>query len=334
MEYKLKDLMNKLPDGTETRNYENGNRDRRMPLQIIIYHANCLDGFGAAWAIHRALTSSHYPLVGLYIPAQYENRDEIVEALSTYEFDRLPSLHIVDFSFTSKQFERLSQITKSVVYLDHHAGAEDNLIAARDICDTWDIEYTIKFGSDRSGCGLAVEHYLCHETAPRILAYIQDRDLWKFRLARTKSIVAAIQSYEMDFDVWDKLPDTDILHHVGEHILRANKLIVESIASRDAIKRCSFRGNTAAVVECHPRFASDVGNYLLDSHAGTDIAMMRYTNMNTGEIRWSLRSREHGVNLIPLLSPLGGGGHMTAAGIVFDSTTAKFYREFMAGFDV
>ena len=39
-------------------------------IDLVIYHKNCTDGFGAAWAAHELLGSK-----AMYVPAQY---DEIV----------------------------------------------------------------------------------------------------------------------------------------------------------------------------------------------------------------------------------------------------------------
>ena len=40
---------------------------------------------------------------------------------------------------------------------------------------------------------------------PRLLQYIQDKDLWEWRLPKSREINAALDSYPFDFQVWDNL---------------------------------------------------------------------------------------------------------------------------------
>jgi len=45
-------------------------------------------------------------------------------------------------------------------------------------------------------------HFFPNQEAPRLIDHIQDRDLWQFKIPRTREVQAAIFSYPYDFDIW------------------------------------------------------------------------------------------------------------------------------------
>ena len=79
---------------------------------LVIYHANCADGFGAAFAAWLKLGDE-----AEYIPAKYG--DDI-----QYDF-RDREVYILDFSYTKERMEFLFEYAKRVVWLDHHASSRE-----------------------------------------------------------------------------------------------------------------------------------------------------------------------------------------------------------------
>src|SRR5207237_3014797 len=60
------------------------------------------------------------------------------------------------------------------------------------------------FDMERSGAVITWEH-LHQSPPPELLRYIQDRDLWRWELPHAREVLAALDSYAMDFQVWDGL---------------------------------------------------------------------------------------------------------------------------------
>lgn len=77
---------------------------------LVIYHADCTDGFAAAFAAWLKLGDE-----AEYVPMQYG---------TSIEFDpRGRDVYVLDFSFTRERMEFLFDYAKRVIWLDHHKTA-------------------------------------------------------------------------------------------------------------------------------------------------------------------------------------------------------------------
>jgi hypothetical protein len=79
---------------------------------LVIYHANCADGFGAAYAAWFKLGDE-----AEYLPVAYGN--DFIAETATPLMGR--EIYILDFSFPREHMEWLFTYAKRVVWLDHHA---------------------------------------------------------------------------------------------------------------------------------------------------------------------------------------------------------------------
>lgn len=80
---------------------------------LCIYHGNCDDGFGAAWAIWRRWGNEV-----AYIPGVYGK--PLPDATGR-------NVLFVDFSAKGPELEAMAKIAKSVVIVDHHKTSQDDL---------------------------------------------------------------------------------------------------------------------------------------------------------------------------------------------------------------
>lgn len=260
---------------------------------ICIYHANCCDGMGAAWVVHKALN---------------ENDDvEFIAANYQGELPEVKDAHviIVDFSFKQDQMREIAKQANSVLVIDHHKTAQAELIPL--------IEQGIihgVFDMEKSGAMLAWNYFFPNEDPPRLIEHIQDRDLWKFELVGTREIQAALYSYPMEFELWDELMETDTgkLYLEGVAIDRAHKKNVNGL-----VEFCSYQSSIAGflvpTLNCNYMFASDAGNILAKD------APFSATYQETECYRkYSLRSVDGGMDVSEIASKFGGGGHKHAAG--------------------
>lgn len=79
---------------------------------ICIYHANCADGFGAAWAVWDT-----WPDI-TFAPAGYGDVPPDITAKDVL---------IVDFSYPAQTLLDMAVKANSIVVLDHHRSAEKEL---------------------------------------------------------------------------------------------------------------------------------------------------------------------------------------------------------------
>lgn len=315
----LMNLLNLEGELTGSRLVSYANDGALPPCQhIVIYHADCADGFGAAWAIHQAALSERMGYADiLYVPVTYGDRESIVDKLVAGLDPHRVGIHIVDFSLPRELFNRLTAVMSCVTYLDHHKGAEDELEAARQVCIDLGIPEHIVFYNGHSGCILAWKHYHNGEVPPTLLTRVEDRDLWHFQFPDTKAVMAAVHSYDMDFGVWDQF-SMDDLETEGVAILRAHNKNVATLILGSHVSFYSFNGIRVAAVSCVGFLVNDVCHQLLEKYPDIDAAAGYNTPLH-GHAEWSFRAREGGVDLPALLKPYGGGGHQAAAGVEFNA---------------
>ena len=83
---------------------------------VVIYHGDCPDGFGAAYAAWKKFGDQ-----ATYLP--WKDRDIVPAGLQDKE------VYIVDFSFPAPLLRQLNDTNKSVIVIDHHVSAEADVRA-------------------------------------------------------------------------------------------------------------------------------------------------------------------------------------------------------------
>ena len=250
------------------------------PPTLILYHAECADGFGAAWAIWRRYPDAEYR------PVKHG------EAPPT----NLAGHHIVmvDFSYNRSTLEAMAKDAASLVVLDHHITAEQALA---------DLPYAY-FDLNKSGAVLGWE-WAHDEPAPWLLRYIQDKDLWHWALPNSREISAALASHPFDFELWTRFEQRE-LEREGRAILRYENELVTKLASHATL--VEFEGATVPSVQSSV-LTSQIGERLSAEHPFCVIWHDR-----NGRRYFSMRSREEGTDVGAIAASFGGGGHTHAAG--------------------
>lgn len=275
---------------------------QRIPIMpdICIYHANCADGFGAAWAVWRRFGDAVR-----FISASYGDVPPEVEG---------KRILIVDFSYPADELQALASRNIHVTVLDHHKTAEAELSQLLAVPSLG-----IHFDMDKSGARLAWE-WCCpeHENQPfpLLLAYVEDRDLWRFRLPQSREASAYISCFEKDFAVWSELAETFDLADfrrealtTGEIVLAKQRLDIEALLAV-ATRTTTIAGKRVPIANVPFMWASEAGNILAE---GNHFAAT-YFDAEDGTRRVSLRSDAHGLDVSEIARSFGGGGHMHAAG--------------------
>ena len=277
-----------------------------MTRTICIYHANCADGFTAAWAVRQALGSGVE-----FVPAGYGDEPPDVDDADVV---------IVDFSYPRAVLERMAKWARSILVLDHHKTAQAELAALPQAQTTWEqhkrcgVRLAAEFDMARSGAQMAWD-FFGQRVRPFLIDVVADRDLWKWQIDRSREINAVIGSHEMTFETWDKLAARlqATPHHVaseGEAILRAHDKLVRQVI--DTSKRRMVIGGMNVPVAAAPyALASDTAGTMAE---GEPFAAT-YVDGPKGRA-FSLRSRKDGMDVSEIAARYGGGGHPGAAGFL------------------
>lgn len=278
-----------------------------MAKAVVIYHDNCMDKMGAAWAFHRL--AGHLFAEVEYIPARYGNPPPVLASNPDQDI-----LYILDFSFPRETLKWMCQGFAAVVLLDHHKTAEADLTHWEDQPTNLQIE----FDMSRSGAGITWDYFSkgTGKRRPEIIDYIEDRDLWRFKKYCSKEVNAFIAAHPLLLDAYTEIHNTlesqlYTCSQIGAYLLKAHDKNVQTCI-KSSKRRIFVDGIEGLVCNCSPMFASDVGN-ILAVESGTFGATF-YQNSD-GDFNVSLRSIPSSpVDVSALAKAFGGGGHRNAAG--------------------
>lgn len=271
--------------------------------KMVIYHNNCYDGVTAAWVAYKALDPAFEGMNSdvEYVPCNYSDSPPDVKDKEVY---------IIDFSFKRPILEEMRKQAESLVILDHHKTAKDDLE---------DFPGAI-FDMNRSGAGIAWDYFFPSSPRPSLVNYVEDRDLWKFQLPNSKAYTAFIQSFDIDLDTWINevsqqfsTMGSDTLE-AGKSLLRMQDKYVKQICANAELKRI---GEHIGPYVQTSILMSEVCDYLIKNYPGNYPFAFYSFKRKDGKTQYGLRSRsDFDVSIIA--KQFGGGGHKQAAGFELD----------------
>jgi uncharacterized protein len=265
-----------------------------MARPFCIYHKNCLDGNGAAAIVQRKEPDCEF------LSMQYGMVPPTVQDRAVY---------IVDFALSLEYMQAIKAQASSVLWIDHHAS---NIPIHRRL--GWGILDTNECGSS-----LTWKTLFPHETPPRIIDYIKDKDLWRWELPDSRAIAAAL-TVKFPGDKFTGLLDANLqdMAEIGRPLLAATaERVAKAVQNGVAIDApYGLVGKRALFVACN-QDQNEIGSHVClsqnDGGMGYDLAILVYRK---GKGRWvhSLRSADHtGVDCGGLADARGGGGHPQSA---------------------
>ncbi len=274
----------------------------------VWYHANCVDGFAAAYILRQ-----HYKDVELkFVPVQYGQPPPVLTELT--------DLYIVDFSYPLETLKKLTENSNLniMVVIDHHITAEGTLKEF----DVWarsnEHKVLVIFDKEKSGAVLTWKY--CHSeedewALPELYSYVQDRDLWQWKCWQSRAVNLAIRSYPMTFEAWDllmKCPTVD-LKQQGDVLKRNNDQVI-AVHVKGAVMT-EIGGHLVPCVNA-TSLMSEIGEALCEAYSDAPFAATYFIKDNK-TIVYSLRSK--GFDVGAVAKRLGGGGHKQSAGFSFDA---------------
>lgn len=286
------------------------------PNPMVIYHANCRDGFTAAWVAWQALGQECE-----FFPASYGQDPPDCTGREVY---------ILDFSYKRPAMRKILSQAMKVTVLDHHKTAEaeldglcDELVMSPELIANPPGSHlpVIKFDVTKSGAMLAWEHFFPGTNPPNLVRYVQDRDLWSWKLDYSRQVNAYIESVPMDFDHWQMLskkmgygpsdgPAREVVDS-GFVILDYKAQLIESICA--SASEVTILGHRVMAVNTSVFFSEVAGQLSIGRPFGA-----AYWVRQDGITQWSLRSDPDGLDVSEIAKAHGGGGHKHAAGFQGD----------------
>ena len=256
--------------------------------KLCIYHGNCADGYTSAWVVRKALGDGVEYHAGVYqdAPPDVEGKDVL----------------LVDFSYKRPVLEAMREKAASIIILDHHKTAEADLRDLPGIVSVFDME--------RSGARITWDYFFPNQKPPQMLLHIEDRDLWRFVLPKTREIQASVFSYPYEFKAWDYLMSVnpEILAQEGEAIERKHFKDIRELVTV-VTRRMVIGGYSVPIANLPYTLTSDAGHLLAhgEPFAGC------YWDTPSGRV-FSLRSTDEGLDVAEIAKQYGGGGHRNASG--------------------
>jgi oligoribonuclease NrnB/cAMP/cGMP phosphodiesterase (DHH superfamily) len=257
-----------------------------MSKPLVIYHAQCLDGMTAAWAVKTALGEGDYiPATHGEAPPDVAGRDVVV----------------VDFSYKRPVMEAMAQQARSMLVLDHHKSAQADLAG---------LPYAV-FDMGRSGAGIAWDWYHPGRPRPAIVNLVEDDDLWRHALPGSREFQLRLDMEAMNFAAWERvaaMTAQELEGFIGEGgiLKRAfDKEVAALLTDRYAV---TLDGEIGLAVNATGKYSSELGHQLAQL-SGTYGMVWRQLD---GKIKVSLRSTGD-YDVAHLCGRFGGGGHRNAA---------------------
>lgn len=290
---------------------------------IFIYHDPCDDGFGAAWAVWQRWGSKVE-----YVPAAYGKEPPDVAGKRVL---------IGDFSYKAPVIAGLATAAHSIVILDHHKSAMEDLALLGQMAvapEPFDFRsvsaclHTLAqegwppvipyFDMAKSGARLIWE--FCHPDlmVPEIIRYVEDRDLWRFALPDSRAFTLYLKSQPRDFSTWSEVDHMLSYQDSRDELFRAAKAVERFYEQqigriRRNVRTIALAGFNVPAVNCPAELASDVGNAMLAADPAAPFSVTYYDKAG-GTRSFSLRSEDTRVDVARIAQRFGGGGHRNAAG--------------------
>lgn len=289
-----------------------------MNKPLVIYHASCADGFGAAFAAWLVFGEDAEYVAKRYGEVKNANDLPCVKEREVY---------ILDFSFDLGIMETLMILADKVIWLDHHKTAFELW------CDDGERNFHQSFGGvkdhyvtlDNNKCGamLAWEYFHPDTEVPLMFKHIDDYDRWQFKLDGTKEFNKALWAgAPWNFPQWKELMGSDAapMYKAGKAILCAHSQNVQSVVKGSG-RKCRIDDPNAdhnempwwdgLAANCPPHLTSDVGHELANQSGTFGLCWTLHREKLVANC--SMRSNgDYDVSAIA--KAFGGGGHRNAAG--------------------
>lgn len=241
------------------------------------------------------------------------------DPLPDWQWDADEDLWIVDFSYPAAVLEELAGKVNRIFVFDHHKTAAEALTPLIGKVDGLEIH----FDMNRCGSMMLYDHLMEDSVArgriaqyATYVAYVQDRDLWQWKLEGSREVSAYLGFLEKDFNMWDAALKDLSLHQngaIGALILNYERRLVEKLVKNK--RMITIQGHLVPSVNS-PVLQSEIGEALSQGQPFAHVWFER----EDGKVVHSLRaSADSKIDVSEIAKQFGGGGHSRAAGYTSSS---------------
>lgn len=269
-------------------------------MNVIIYHANCLDGFAAMLA---AVDS-------------FSDKKNIVAIPSSYgdlppQLEKEDDVFILDFSYPRSVLLDIQTQVNSITLLDHHETAMRTLHG---------LDF-VKFDLTKSGSVSSWEYFHPNEPIPLLFKYIQAYDFGKDELGTefygSTELCVFLQSLEYSIPEWVKMIyNSRIVEKgikYGGQIRDYKRSIVRQIVNT-RVSIHNFGGyKRVPIVNCDEYLSKDIASHLFQQENGGYPLVVTY--FDDKQFRnFRLKSSISEIDVSHIAEQFGGGGHRHRSG--------------------
>ena len=270
--------------------------------KIMVFYHEDADGFTGAWAAWKKLKNT-----ADYSPIHHDNKPLDTLALNAEGKD----IYIIDYSFKPEEMKKLVAVNKKVVLIDHHiTSAESAKIATESLYDI-----------SHSGAYLAWKYFHPNKKTPKLINYVEDYDLWNFKIPFTQELTLFLSTKKFNFKAWDKLAvefedasKRKELIKQGEIMLAYKENLIGELLERG--EEVVFEGHRAFAVNS-PVFESEIGHHIYEKKGMLAIIWSYRKKHGKPKLKVSLRSDKN-INVAEIALKYGGGGHKSSAGFTLE----------------
>ena len=269
-------------------------------MKIVIYHQNCNDGFGSALVAWKKFgdNAEYYPALHYTKPPDVKGKD----------------VYILDFSYKKDIMIKMIEEANSLIIIDHHKSAENDL---KEIPNENKI-----FNMKNSGAVLTWKYFYPQKPVPKLLQYIEDRDIWKNEMLFSKECFFGLNQIDKEFIKWNLYLTNDNkiqeLIESGKIILKHNNDLINFVCKSSYLlnhKLINQKSYKIAYLNSNV-LKSDLGNYLVENHfPDSDFAVIYHYDGKDNKTIFSLRSLDSKIDVSEIADLYKGGGHRNAAGL-------------------
>jgi oligoribonuclease NrnB/cAMP/cGMP phosphodiesterase (DHH superfamily) len=270
----------------------NGDMEKR-PRTLIFYHGDCPDGFGGAYAAWKKFGNA-----AEYVEVKY-GKEPVVEVKGA-------QVYFIDSCYQKEIMDKLATEAASLTALDHHEGTKD-------IVESMPQHV---YDAGRSGASIAWSYFHPDTPLPELLTYVEDDDLYRFKLPDTRAILTYLTAHPFTFAFWDSVADSLSGEHGRREILSVARVYAEYfelLADRAAehAKLVLFEGHEVYFATSHPSkpMKSLVGNLLAKKKGPFALVVSAHQEGFGVSIRG-----DGSVDVAVIARKYGGNGHPNSAG--------------------
>ena len=284
-------------------------------IDVILYHKFCNDGYGSVFAIEKYYLKNNLDsksIIKKGLKPNWDINEKIIKGKKVV---------ICDLSLSEENFNKIKKLTKDLLIIDHHLTTIKN---------TKNIEDNKKIiDTDHSGAYLTWEYFNSDEEIPDIIKYIEDHDLWRFKLYKSRELYSSLKEVKHEYEEYEKLLDLNNLKEkikLGDILYNIEMNKIKKIAKNAVIINQRIKTINSSISKKLYKIAyinsnsynNELGNYMVEKK-NCDISIIYNYSDIKNTTYMSLRSNnKNDIDVSKIAEIYNGGGHKHASSFEYN----------------